>query len=134
MMMALSSSAQVDTGVTYFNKNWKEVSDKSNATYYRKVWKDNDKTQVVNHYMSNTKPQMKGSYIIENGDSIKDGHFIYYHENGWKASEGYFSENIAIGNWKHYFENGKLSADLNYMTDIARINSIKKNQKLDHFT
>lgn len=48
--------------------------------YYRKAWKDSNKTHVTDYFMSNGKTQMTGSYIGE-GDSIKDGHFVYYYEN-----------------------------------------------------
>ncbi len=63
----------------------------------------------------------KTNYIDENG--LKQGHWIYTnaekHLPGYRddqlVEDGFFKDNLRVGIWKKYYENGNLEFELTYM-------------------
>ena len=38
---------------------------------------------------------------------VEQGHWIYYHNNGAKWTEGDYRDGIKVGVWKVWYDNGK---------------------------
>jgi len=95
-----------DTLIIYYNKNWVEISDKNQASFYRKAFKDSNNIWTAYDYYISNKLQMSGKYkskkLIE-----KNGHFIYYYENGKKKIEGDYLNDKQEGEWITWYENGQ---------------------------
>ena len=108
-----------DTITIYYKKDWTEVSDKNLATYYRKAFPDNNKKWIAHDYYSNNQLQMTGTYKSKKM-TVKEGHFIYYHENGRKAGEGDYKDNKYEGFWVYWHENGKKKSEGIYRNDLRQ--------------
>lgn len=95
---------------TFFNKDWKEIDNKSNAAYYR-ITKKEGKKWKVNDYYINGKLQMSG-YFTSLKDEKKDGLFSYFYENGKQEKVVFFkNENeFMVQRWnddgKEFLKNG----------------------------
>jgi uncharacterized protein len=98
-----------DTLTFYFDSKWKEISNKDEAEFYRKAFLVNDIWTVRDYYKSN-KIQMTGTFKSKKL-TIKNGHFVYYYENGQKQSEGDFVNDVEVGKWTSWFESGKLKSE-----------------------
>ena len=101
----LSINAQ-DTIRIYYDENWKEISDKENAVFYRKAFAIDKNTWVAHDYYISNKIQMTGTYKSKKLE-VRQGHFIYYYENGLKSSEGDYENNLSVGLWKEWYDNGQ---------------------------
>ncbi len=55
----------------------------------------------------NGQPMIK-AYFKEKSRQTKNGPYVFYHENGQKADEGTFINNVQEGIWKYYYASGKL--------------------------
>lgn len=97
-----------DTIVIYFNIDWQQCN-KENATYYREYFKNESKKYEVKDFFMSGQIQMKGTFKKRNWKE-KDGHFIYYHENGQKESEGNYINDEKNGIWTYWYENGSLDS------------------------
>ena len=102
-----------DTITIYYDKDWKELKNKSNATYYRKAYQNENKIWVAKDYYMSKKIQMIGSYN-SNKMKTREGHFVYYYENGNKETEGNFIKDRREGLWTSWFETGEKKSELNY--------------------
>lgn len=105
-----------DTLVTYFDKDWNEISNKDVAVYYRKAFEDSNKTWIVNDYYKSKKIQMTGSFKSKKF-KLRQGKFTYYYENGIQSSCGSFVNDLREGNWNYWHENGKLKSEGNYINN-----------------
>jgi Uncharacterized protein conserved in bacteria len=103
-----------DTITLYYNSNWVEISNKDEATYYRKAFEDTNKVWNVRDYYISNKIQMTGAFKSKKLIS-RQGHFIYYHENGKKSSEGNYINNRAEGFWNYWHENGQKKSSGEYL-------------------
>ncbi len=81
-----------DTITVYYNNKWTEIEDKNKATFYRKAFLDSNKVWIAHDYYMSNKIQMVGSFKSKKC-KVKDGHFVYYYENGRKSSEGNYVKN-----------------------------------------
>lgn len=97
-----------DTLTIYYDHDWKEISDKKQAEFYRKAFIDTNKTWSVNDYYINGQLQMTGSFTTKSM-TIKNGHFVYFYENGKKSSEGDCVNNKNHGKWTYWLESGQKS-------------------------
>lgn len=131
---SLGSVFGQDTVTIYYDKDWKEIEKAEDAVFYRKAYPDKNHLWVANDYFISHKIQMTGTYKDKKME-IKQGHYVYYYENGnkksegnyvndkseglwifWeengiKSSEGTYSEGYKNGSWKRFYENGKLQSD-----------------------
>lgn len=109
--MLLSSYAMgQDTIVIHYDKKWNEVAEKYRASFYRKAFQDGDGKWTVNDYYIDGNIQMRGAYTSKNFKK-RDGHFVYFHENGFKSSEGNYVENRAEGIWTYWHANGEKKSE-----------------------
>jgi antitoxin component YwqK of YwqJK toxin-antitoxin module len=95
-----------DTITIYYDNNWVEISNKSDAVYYRKAFQESKNAWTVHDYYMSNKIQMTGSYQSKKL-TIKNGHFTYYAENGNKTSEGNYLDDKLEGLWNYWFETGQ---------------------------
>ena len=99
-----------DTLYIYYNNDWAEVSDKSEAVYYRKAFPAGNSEWIVNDFYMNDKIQMTGTYKSKKF-TVRNGHFVYYSENGNKASEGEYINEKLEGLWTYWHDNGQKKAE-----------------------
>jgi uncharacterized protein len=108
-----------DTITIYFNKNWTEIPDKNQATFFRKAFLDSNKTWTVHDYYISNKIQMTGAFKSKRFNN-KQGHFIYFYENGKKASEGECVNNKNEGFWTYWHENGQKKSEGKFTNDLKQ--------------
>ena len=103
-------SAQ-DTITVYYNNDWVEIPYKNQATYYRKAFPDsNNQNWLVHDYYISDKIQMTGAFKSKKFNT-RQGHFIYFYENGRKEMEGEFVKNKNEGKWVFWYENGQKKSE-----------------------
>lgn len=106
LFLVLSAALQAqDTLTVYYNTKWVEISDKDAAAYYRKAFVDSNGKWTANDYYISGKIQMTGTYRDRELET-RNGHFVYYYENGNKEAEGDYVNNKREGNWTSWHENG----------------------------
>lgn len=106
-----------DTLISYYDHNWKDITNKDLASFYRKAFKNNDASFTVWDYYIDGKIQMKGVYKNKKFKE-KHGHFIYYFENGKISSEGNFIDNKSEGVWNTWYENGQKESETFYKNGL----------------
>jgi len=111
-----TSLAAQDTLKIYYDKNWNEITDKNAAVFYRKAFPDGNNTYAVSDYYINNKIQMTGRYKNVKMKE-KQGHFVYYEENGQKLSEGDYLNDKVEGLWSFWFDNGAKKSEGNFVKD-----------------
>jgi uncharacterized protein len=99
-----------DTITIYYDKDWKEISNKYDASFYRKAFVDSNKIWTVHDYYISGNIQMIGAYE-SNKLEDKQGHYIYFYENGQKESEGNYLDNKRDGVWSYWYENGQKKSE-----------------------
>jgi uncharacterized protein len=105
-----------DTITVYYDKDWKEIMNKDQASFYRKAFQDSNKVWTANDYFISGKIQMTGTFRSKKMD-VKQGHFIYYFENGQKLTEGNYVNNKAQDEWTTWYENGQVNFRGNMVND-----------------
>lgn len=116
----------------YFDSNW-DQADKSNAHYYRYVSIDTsgEFRFLVQDFYPDGQIQMTGTYKSIRPDN-KDGHFIYWYENGQKQMECTYKNNYLQGTLQEWyisgqqetyqeFNNGTLDGDFKSWSEDGRI-------------
>lgn len=106
IMMPLPGISQVlDT--MYFDSNW-EQSTESEAHYYRIISIDTsgDFRFYVEDYYPGGQIQMHGTYKSIRPDN-KDGHFVYWYEDGEKQMECQYKDNILHGLLREWYASGQ---------------------------
>ena len=100
--------------VVYYDEDWEEIVDASNAEFYRKISYENDKPQglVTDYYLSGTK-QWEG-YLLSDRPDYFDGVSKYYYKNGNIKLEGNFRGNSKEGEWKNYIYDGGFSHNTSF--------------------
>jgi TonB family protein len=103
---SMGASGQMLLDTVYFDRHWKQCK-KDTALYYRQVYADMGKKVqfIVKDFYMSGKIQMEGTYKAINPD-VKNGHFIYYYQNGKKMSETEYLENQPEGEYMEWFANG----------------------------
>jgi len=74
------------------------------------IYYSKNKIYVLNEYNNSGKLLGTNEYILKNGDTIFNGKFVNYNENGVKVSEGQFKNNELFGKCVYYFDNGKVES------------------------
>lgn len=69
-----------------------------------------EKVYVLKKYDPQTKGTTSIEYIIKNGDTIFQGKYIYFNEQGNKISEGNFIDGHIKGKTINYYDNGKIES------------------------
>ena len=65
-------------------------------------WCNDEKTQTLKRYYTDSKETFKVEYIVRNGDTILQGKSFRYNEKGNKISECNFVNNVIRGNYIYY--------------------------------
>jgi len=99
VLFCLKTSAQSRDEI-FFNSDFEIVDEVSLATY--QGHKDG---KNVKAYRSSGEIVMLGKY---NSKNEKNGHFVYYSENGSKQSEGCYKKNLLEGEWINWFKDGSI--------------------------
>jgi TonB family protein len=91
----------------YFDRNWEQAS-LANAYYYRIVSVDSsgEFRLYVEDYYPGGKIQMTGTYKSIRPDD-KDGHFIYWYEDGKKQMECHYRDNLLHGHLREWYPSGQ---------------------------
>ncbi len=109
------SKGQIVLDTMYFDQNW-EQSVVENANYYRIVYTDTSSESfrffVEDYYLSG-QVQMTGTYKSIRPDN-KDGHFIYYFENGHKSRDCFYRDNVLNGDFKEWYRSGQQNISQKY--------------------
>ena len=113
MTMPYSGFCQKDT--LYFDHEW-EVTGRGNAEYYRLRTNEPGGFTAEDHYMKNGHLQMSGRFIVVGDSNLRNGDFVYYHEDGSKSSEGEFKHEKRTGLWRYYDDSG-LASENHYEND-----------------
>lgn len=112
LMSILHTVVAQDTLTQYFDLRWNRVQ-KQNASFYRKAFKNDKKTWTVIDYYIDGQIQMSGIYKSKRFKK-KQGHFVYFFENGQKKSEGDYNNDHNIGSWTAWHETGELHLEAQY--------------------
>lgn len=110
ILVFLHGNAQViDT--MYFDKEWEQTS-RDNAHYYRHI--SIDTSGEIRFYVRDFFPdgriQMTGTYKSIRPDN-KDGHFVYWYENGNKQMECEYRENNLHGTLREWYRSGQKESE-----------------------
>lgn len=116
LSMISTNLAAQDTLTIYYDKNWNEITDKNAAVFYRKAYPDVNNTYAVSDFFISNQIQMTGRYKNVKMKE-KQGHFVYYEENGQKSSEGDYLNDKVEGLWISWFDNGTKKSEGKYVKD-----------------
>ncbi len=117
LLLSLGAGAQ-DTLTAYYDKGW-HATDKEHARYYRK-WVQQEGVLLVNQYsIEDNHLELSGAYNV--ADTTREGYFVTYYKNGFKQSEGTYTQNIQIGAWTTWDVKGRISSKEIYLTDMVDI-------------
>jgi protein TonB len=108
LVMPFPGKGQVILDTMYFNQNW-EQSTEQDAHYYRIVFTDTAAGSfrfLVKDYYLSGQIQMTGTYKSIRPDN-KDGHFIYYYDNGQQQRDCYYRENTLTGTLREWYPSGQ---------------------------
>lgn len=103
----------LDTVRILYNEDWEEIAH-APFQYYRIGFRDSlGRWQgSVHDFYANGTVQMKGSYTNDE----KNGVFLYYSDHKTYTSAGRYRNDIAIGKWETFHDNGKKQSEI-YYTD-----------------
>jgi antitoxin component YwqK of YwqJK toxin-antitoxin module len=106
IIYSLSVVCQEDNTI-YYDENWKEISDKSEAHFYRKISEsaDNPKHFVVKDFYISGEIQMEAIYSSLDPE-IKNGDAFFYYKNGQKQTKRFYIDNEENGSYQEWFPNG----------------------------
>ena len=111
--MHYSGKAQELKDTIYLDEDW-AICEKPVAEYFRVATLKTDNVLMyvgdVTDYYIDGQVEMTGFYD-ENG--LRNGHFIFYHNNGKKREEGDFVRDKLVGLWSYYNIGGDLRVQLN---------------------
>ncbi len=90
----------------YFDSTWKECS-KKHAMYYREkpVQPEHDSLFLVKDFFLNGQVQMEGHFSSFKPER-KQGHFMYYYQNGQKSSETDYVNDLYNGKRENWYADG----------------------------
>lgn len=104
-------------GQSYFDKSWKPVNTKAEATYYRLVEPVGKKFLVIDYYASTDEKQMKAICSGLDPTPILDGEAAFYYEDGTLQKEGTYSNNKPVGIFKEYYPDGSKMSEMEFQGD-----------------
>ncbi|CAH0996080.1 hypothetical protein EMA8858_02210 [Emticicia aquatica] len=93
----------------YYGNNKKEVKTAQDAAYYREFKQVAEKLYQVCEYKIDKRPSME-LYVTNTAYDIKNGPFRLYYPNGNLIdNEGFYKNDVQVGQWYYYHTNGQLS-------------------------
>jgi TonB family protein len=102
----------------YFDTNWEQAS-KADAHFYRYISIDTsgDFLFRVEDYYPGGQVQMTGTYKSIRPDN-KDGHFVYWYEDGKKQMECHYRDNSLQGILQEWYPSGQQETHQEYSAGI----------------
>lgn len=96
----------------YYDSDWKEISNKKNASFFRKIENDKNHTNhfIVKDFYITGEAQMEAEMISYNPE-VMDGNVTYYFKNGKKHTERKFINGKENGYYKEWYENGEIESE-----------------------
>ncbi|GAB3503726.1 TonB family protein [Emticicia fontis] len=101
------ASAQKDTTMFYYDKDWNEIKNKKNAVFFGKGFKINDGRWKQIDYYARGKVQMIG-YYKDPEFTIKDGKFEYFRENGMLEMIETYKNDEPADSIMSFYNNGQV--------------------------
>lgn len=92
-------------GQTYFNQDWVEVPDKSQAMYVRMAKPVGSQFNVTDFYVSTGAKYMEAICTAVKPKLIPEGKVSYYYDSGVLMGEGNYSNGERKGIFRMYYEN-----------------------------
>lgn len=114
-----------DTLQIFYDESWAKIENKEAAYYYSIAIFKNGLWEVKDYFAKNN--QLQNCYYYSILDSVKQGHYVRYFQNGNKESEGEYRDNFRIGRWVYWYENGKESSEELYLSEIKDIRKAMEN-------
>ena len=106
--------------VIYYDADWEEIEDATNAEFYRKISYENDKPiGLVTDFFSNGIKQWEGELALDRPD-VAHGVSRYFYDNGNLETSGKCLENERIGEWKNFTYLGKASHTAKYFDGVEQ--------------
>ena len=124
LLVTVTNSFAQEEKKTYYDKNWKVVSNESKAEYYRLVTLDEDGKPVGNtkDYFITGELQWEGrmSYIDESDNSkdISEGLCTWYHKNGQKGRQSIMIADKEDGLTTFWYDKGQIKAEIEYKLGV----------------
>lgn len=104
----------------YFDKEWMEVYNPSQAAYYRIVEEINGMYLVSHYYAKNDSIEMQAVCSEVFPELLREGESIWYYSNGVKRKEGFYQNNKESGLFKIYYKTGQLRGTVFYSGESER--------------
>ena len=117
IFVSAGASSQVLIDTMYFDGQW-EQSSREKARYYRIISTDTSgefRFLVRDFYLSG-QIQMSGTYKSIRPDN-KDGHFIYYNQDGSRQMECHYRENLLHGPYDEWYDSGQKKVSRHFSKD-----------------
>lgn len=131
LLFCTYSSAQ-DTVLTFFNKNGKEVKKQKKGGFFVKTFEANGQNNMY-LYISD---EVKSNPFSSKSDStyaIQNTYLTIFTEKGKKTHEGMYAGRSRIGNWKEWYEEGMLKAELKFLSDTSELKQLITGDTLSLF-
>jgi len=119
-LCCIGSNLQAQDTSTYYCNSYALKTVKDSAAFLRKAFFANGHWNVLDYYLDGH-IKCSGAY---NGKNEKNGHFVYYYENGNKFREGNYYKDFRIGNWMMWYDNTATKSNENYSRDTALIDKM----------
>ncbi len=116
LVIALPYAGHSQTDTVYFDHEW-EITSRAHAEYYRLRTNEPGCFKAEDHFMKNGNLQMTGHLIVVGDSNLRNGEFVYYHDDGSKLSEGELKHEKRTGLWKYYNDSG-LTSENYYENDM----------------
>lgn len=116
--LASSLQSQMILDTVYFDEGW-EPTTAVTASYYRIISTDTSgkfRFRVHDYHLSG-QLQMSGTYKSIRPDN-KDGHFIYYYEDGIREMECHYHDNLLNGPYREWYPSGQKKVSRVFSDDV----------------
>lgn len=105
--LSINGFGQADTLHMFFDADWKEITDPSQAEFRRVAYNGDDGYWKVRDFYKNGQVQMSGAFI-EKEMKRYQGPFEWFYPNGKLKQKATYALGVAIGEDLCYYENGQI--------------------------
>ncbi|RZJ16109.1 MAG: TonB family protein [Acinetobacter sp.] len=116
-VISFFANAQKKQNTYFFKDNGKEVELKDSADFIRIIQEPDsgDKKFILQEFYMNGTRKTIGKISSFIPKIAFEGLVISYHRNGLKKSSIFYEKDVPVGKSYHFFENGKLQKELEYL-------------------
>jgi TonB family protein len=132
---SMACFGQTDTLKLFYNKDWKVIRNPSEAEYSRIAFENDNGYWEVKDYYKNKQLQMEGFYL-DKKLTRKQGHFLWYYENGKVKTKAQYNNNNQIDDYYEYYEGGQIDTFRKFDNSgkLLEENLYKKDGSDSHFS